>query len=97
MVTNVGPAQPRSGLAAEVAQLYVTFPPGAGEPPMQLRGFRKVRLNAGESAALRFVLTDRDVSVWDAGAHRWRQQSGTFHVAVGASVADIRLQAVLLN
>ena len=32
----------------EVAQLYLGFPETAGEPPIQLKGFKKVSLQVGE-------------------------------------------------
>ena len=50
-VTNTGR---RPGAAAP--QLYLTFPPSAGEPPGQLRGFAQAQLQPGESAEVRFPL-----------------------------------------
>src|SRR4051812_18814267 len=47
-VTNTGD---RAG--AEVAQLYVGMPASTGEPPKQLKGYRKVLLNAGESKTIK--------------------------------------------
>ena len=44
-VTNTGRREGK-----EVAQLYVGFPPWAGEPPRQLKGFFKVSLLPGRSA-----------------------------------------------
>ena len=41
-VTNTG-----SRAGAEVVQLYVGQPASAGEPPKQLKGFRKVTLAPG--------------------------------------------------
>ncbi len=43
------------------------------------------------------VSGDRDVSVWDAAAHRWAQVSGDFAVEVGTSSADLPLKATLHN
>jgi beta-glucosidase len=77
---------------AEVAQLYLGFPKTAGEPPRQLKGFQKTAvLHPGETATVRFPLSDRDLSIWDDVQHRWAKQAGTFQVFVGASSGDVRL------
>jgi len=83
---------------AEVAQLYLSFPSGAGEPPSQLKGFQKTReLSAGEMALLQWRLTPRDLSIWNVSTHAWSRVPGTFTVMVGASSQDIRLQGELLG
>ena len=51
---------------AEVAQLYLSYPSAAAEPPRQLRGFNKIpRLSPAASAKVVFHLTSRDMSIWD--------------------------------
>lgn len=89
-VTNVGR---RAG--AEIAQLYVGFPPGAGEPPRQLKAFVKTTLRPGQSRRVRFNLTRRDFSVWNTDAHRWRQHPGCYRIRVGRSSADLPLTGTL--
>lgn len=88
-ITNAG-----NVTAAEVAQLYVSVPGGEAHdvPARQLRGFDKVLLGPGESAAVAFELTRRDLSVWDATRQAWVMPRGRVGVEVGASVLDIRLQ-----
>ena len=54
---------------AEVAQLYLTYPPAANEPPRQLRGFEKLWLLPGQKGTARFEMTARSVSIWDVAAH----------------------------
>jgi len=80
----------------EVVQLYMEFPESAGEPPLQLKGFKKVSVNPGESQKVMFDLTDRDLSVWDATAHRWKVTPGTYVAHVGTSVADLPLKQNLM-
>jgi beta-glucosidase len=90
-VTNTGP---RDG--AEVAQLYVSHPSaGVPRPPRELRGFRKVRLAPGETAAVAFALTARDLAYWSEREHGWVTEPGSYRVAVGASSRDLRLTADL--
>lgn len=86
-VANIGK---RSG--AEVAQLYLTFPAHAGEPRLQLKGFKKTEsLAPGESKVLVLPLTPRELSIWSIDEHKWVSVSGAFTVHVGASSRDLRL------
>lgn len=72
----------------ETPQLYLGFPPSAGEPPSQLRGFTKVELKAGAKQTVSFGLPARALSVWDDKAHAWAEAKGTFTVTVGTSSRD---------
>ena len=86
-VTNTG-----SVPAAEIPQLYLGFPAEAGEPPKQLKGFRKTKvLDPRGSEVLTLDLTPRDVSIWDTELGRFRVVRGEFTAFVGASSCDIRL------
>ncbi|KAJ6502414.1 putative beta-glucosidase [Mycena sanguinolenta] len=84
-VANVGAVQ-----GAEVAQLYITFPASAGEPPFVLRGFDKLNLAPGQQETATFELRRKDISVWDVGNQQWEIPQGTFTVSVGASSRDLR-------
>jgi beta-glucosidase len=89
VVTNTGH---RAG--SEVAQLYLGDPPGTGEPPRQLAGFRRVSLAPGASARVSFALTPQEESWWDDAASGWTQTAGQYHVYVGDSsaLADLPLR-----
>jgi beta-glucosidase len=90
-VTNSG-----TRLGSEVAQLYLTFPPFAREPPQQLKGFSKVGpLKPGEAHRVSIALTSRSFSVWSVEQHSWVVVSGEFGVAVGGSSRDQPLKAQL--
>jgi beta-glucosidase len=77
---------------AEVAQLYLAYPASAGEPLRQLRGFAKVKVEAGASGVATFKVRRRDMSVWDEGSRKWSVPKGEFGVFVGSSSRDVRLQ-----
>lgn len=77
---------------AEVAQLYVSYPSAASQPPKQLRGFEKVTLQPGEEQEVSFALRRRDLSYWDVEAQKWAIAKGTYEVHVGASSRDLRAQ-----
>ena len=82
---------------AEVAQLYMGFPSAAGEPPQQLKGFKKTKILAkGEATTITFLLNNRSFSTWDATMHAWVKAKGTFNVFVGSSSRDIRGTATIV-
>lgn len=76
---------------AEVTQLYLGYPSGSGEPPKQLRGFAKIKLDAGASGTATFKVRRRDMSVWDEGSRKWSVPKGDFAVYVGSSSRNVRL------
>src|SRR3954467_11159769 len=53
---------------AQVAQLYVSDPAAAGEPPRQLKGFSKVALDPGESKRVTLPLDFRSFAHYDTSA-----------------------------
>ncbi|KAK8079236.1 beta-glucosidase D [Apiospora phragmitis] len=83
-ITNNG-----SVAGAEVAQLYLGFPESALSPVMQLRGFKKVFLEPGETRTLTFGLQRRDVSIWDTVAQKWKIETGAYTAQLGRSSRDI--------
>jgi beta-glucosidase len=78
---------------AEVVQLYVGFPPGAGEPPKVLKAFRKVQLDPGQRSTVTLMLDRRDLSVWSEPRDGWVSPSGQYRLMVGSSSRDIRASA----
>jgi beta-glucosidase len=88
-VTNTG-----SVAGAEVAQLYVSDPSAqADRPERELKGFAKVRLDAGETRPVTISLDARAFSYWDEPAHKWIIDPGKFIVRVGDSSENTPLQA----
>jgi beta-glucosidase len=87
-VTNSGR---RAG--AEVAQVYVSSPATAGEPPKQLKGFRKVTLGPGRSATVTVPLEPRAFAVWSTSRHAWTVLPGCYSVRVGGSSQQLPLVA----
>jgi beta-glucosidase len=81
-ITNTGRVA-----GADVAQLYLSDPAAATEPPRQLKGFQKVSLRPGQSATVRFSLNGHDLSYWNSAANGWVVPAGQFGVYVGDSSA----------
>jgi beta-glucosidase len=91
-VTNTGKVG-----GADVAQLYVSDPSSAGEPPRQLAGFQRVNLAPGQSAQVHFPLDARSLSYWNDQANGYTVPDGTFTVYAGDSsaLANLPLQGSL--
>ena len=91
-VTNTG-----KHAGAEVAQLYLGFPPIAegNEPPLQLKDFRKIMLNPGESKPVELKLEARSFSYWSEKTHAWQIATGAFQIMVGDSSANTPLKTTL--
>lgn len=77
---------------AEVAQLYLGFPAGVGEPAKVLRGFQRVELAPNEWQKITFPLRMEDIQIFDEAANAWRIPQGVFSVFVGSSSRDLRLR-----
>jgi beta-glucosidase len=84
-VTNTGA---RAG--AEVVQLYLAFPPAAAQPPRQLKGFAKLRLDPGTSEQVALRLERGDLAAYDEATGTWVVHRGRYELAVGRSSRDIR-------
>ena len=85
-VTNTGE---RAG--DEVAQLYIRQRFGrAARPVRELKGFRRITLEAGASETVEFTLGPDELRYWNAAERDWVQDAATFDVWVGTdSTADL--------
>ena len=86
-ITNTG-----EYAGSEIAQLYV----GMGEsrilrPKKELKGFKKVFLEPGESRSVNIPFDDMTFRFWDTNRGQWEIEGGIYKILVGASVSDIRL------
>ena len=90
-VTNTGAHD-----GAEVAQLYVADPSATVKRPvMELKGFEKVRLAAGEKKHVTLKLSDRSFSYYDVASHDWKIDPGKFTILVGNSSENTPLKGDL--
>ena len=85
-VTNTGN---RSG--AEIVQLYVSdLKSSLPRPKKELKGFKKVDLQPGESQLVEFEIDESKLSYFDDKKHAWVAEPGKFEILIGASSSDIR-------
>jgi beta-glucosidase len=69
--------------------VYVGDPPAVGEPPKQLKGFRRVYLSPGQSEKVTIPLGPTSFAYWDTQDDEWMVSAGTYQVMVGSSSSDI--------
>ena len=82
-------------LSRVVPQLYVFDPPGAHEPPKQLKGYTKVMLRPGQSQVVTLRLNKRSFSYWNVTANGWRVARGCYQIRVGGSSVHLPLHATI--
>jgi beta-glucosidase len=88
-VANLGQ---RAG--SETIQVYVhdvesTQP----RPPKELKGFQKIALDPGEKRTVEVPLGIEAFAFYDPARKAWIAEAGEFHILVGASAGDVRLEA----
>ena len=81
----------RTGSA--VVELYLASPAAANEPPKQLKGYRRLALNGGESADVTFGLERSDLAYFDESANRWAVAPGRYTVLLGTSSTELEHRA----
>jgi beta-glucosidase len=90
-VTNTG-----KYAGAEVVQVYVgDTHNGLSTPVRELRAFRKVTLQPGESIRLSFEVSREELGHYSTELQQWSYDGGPCTVEVGSSSRDIRLSTSL--
>jgi len=86
-ITNTGT---RAG--ADVAEVYVgNRHAPVPRPVKELKGFKRVNLNPGETRNVTVTLDRRAFSYYDVKSHAWTVAPGDFDLFVARSAADIEL------
>jgi beta-glucosidase len=74
----------------EVVQLYVRDPVASiARPVLELRGFKRLELGAGQRKRVTFSLTPEQLAFWSPKG-QWLIESGRIDFWIGASSADLR-------
>lgn len=80
----------------EIAQLYVSDKESTiYRPVKELKGFKKVWLEPGETKEVSIELSKRAFAFYNVNINDWCVESGDFDILVGASSADIKLTATV--
>jgi beta-glucosidase len=91
-VTNTGT---RAG--SEVVQMYIRdLVSSVTRPVKELKGFRRISLEPGQSATVRFEITPESLAFWDVNM-KYRVEPGDFEIMVGTSSRDTDLEKLTLT
>jgi len=85
-MTNTGK---RAG--AEIAEVYVSLPAAAEEPPKRLVGWSKEKLGPGESREVSVEIDPQFLQVFDEHANAFKRIPGEYIFAVGGSSQDLKV------
>jgi beta-glucosidase len=77
---------------SEIAQVYVSLPESAGEPPNRLVGFERIDLAPGESKPATVTVSRDRLTVFDEASDSWKLPPGQYTIRVGASSRNLPLQ-----
>lgn len=77
----------------EIAQLYLTLAPTAGEPPTRLVGWSRVRLAAGEQKSVTIQIPRERTMIWNEGSHVWEIAPGSYVLSAGPHSRNLILKS----
>jgi beta-glucosidase len=90
-VSNTG-----SRAGDEVVQLYVRHPSSqVARPRHELKGFRRILLEPGESKTVSFPLAATELAYWDVSQGRFTVERGAVEILVGPSSQHIELRRTI--
>ena len=84
-ITNTG-----SVAGAETVQLYISDQKSSVDRPLkELKAFKKVWLQPGETKTVTLTIDRRALSFWNPQTNEWTVEPGTFEALVGTSAGNI--------
>ncbi|GBQ91040.1 beta-glucosidase-related glycosidase [Gluconacetobacter johannae DSM 13595] len=89
LVVSFGVANAGSGAGRDVPQIYLDLPPGVGDAPKRLVGWRTVQLAPGQGAHLSMGIDAHLLGQWNASALEWVVPTGDYTVSLGAHAANL--------
>ena len=95
MVVSVDVENTGTRAGVDVVQLYVAYPntQATRRPAMELKGFARVELQAGEKKTVEIPVKIADLAYWDMGADGWIVEHVDHVVRVGHHARDLPLSA----
>jgi beta-glucosidase len=81
-----------SRAGAEIAEVYVSLPAEAAEPPKRLAGWSKVKLNPGESREVTVNVDSKYLSIFNVQQNGWQLIPGDYVFMAGGSSQDLPLK-----
>jgi beta-glucosidase len=80
----------------EVVQMYVQHLGSAvTRPQLELKSFKRVRIEAGAEKDVTLELRARDLAYWNAPNHAWQVEKEQVRVLAGGSSDKLPVQAIV--
>jgi beta-glucosidase len=77
----------------EVAQVYVQYPNFNRMPLKELKAFKRVFVEKGNSRTVHFKIPLQELQKWDLQQHQWKIYPGDYSILIGSSSQDIKLRS----
>jgi len=96
ITVNVTVSNTGTVVGEEVVELYLTNQSSSiWMPKKELKGFKRVSLQPGESKIVSIQLIAEDFYFWDQTNHKYTIEPGDFTIAVGGSSDNLPLSSIL--
>jgi len=79
--------------ATEIAEVYASLPPSAGEPPQRLIGWQRVALAPHQTQQVDLAIDPMLLSIFDVAQNKWTLPAGEYSIHAGGSSNSLPLQA----
>jgi beta-glucosidase len=77
---------------SEIAEVYLSLPETAEEPPKRLVGWTRIELGPGESKQVSVPVSRDRLTIYDEASDSWKLVSGKYVFRVGGSSQELPLQ-----
>ena len=75
----------------EVVQAYIEYPQIDRMPIKELKSFKRVMVNAGDTQTVTLKVPVAELQKWDLATHAWKVYAGDYKLILGGNSADVKL------
>lgn len=75
----------------EVVQAYITYPNIDRMPIKELKAFKRVTINKGETRSVKLSIPVAELQKWDTSTHKWKIYPGTYKITLGNNSDDNKM------
>jgi len=76
--------------AAEVAQVYITYPKIDRMPIKEMKAFKKIVVGKSATKKISFQIPVKELKKWDMTLHSWKLYPGEYAIQIGGNSKDIQ-------
>jgi beta-glucosidase len=77
----------------EVTQVYIQYPNFDRMPLKELKSFKRIFVEKGNSKTVQFKIPLQELLKWDLDQHQWELYPGDYSILIGSSSQDIKLKS----